>query len=69
MLFPDCGAFDQWNAKAAKIRREVPGLMLKVSDYLETHTPETELAKGYDLADYLTDERLQNGLKSVLSQY
>lgn len=69
MLFPDCGAFEQWNTKAAKIRREIPGLMLKVSDYLEINTNETHRAKGFDLADYLTDKQLQNGLKSVLSRF
>ncbi|MEA5110951.1 MAG: DUF6371 domain-containing protein [Lentimicrobium sp.] len=66
MLFPDAGCYSIWNSKALKIQSEIPGIKLKVSDFLEKNTPETHRIKGYDLADYLTNKQLQDCLKPVL---
>ena len=47
-LFPDIGAFDQWNEKALELSHIAD---IKVSNLLERNASEEN--KGYDLADYL----------------
>lgn len=47
-LFPDIGAFDQWNEKAQELGHIAD---IKVSNLLERNASEEN--KGYDLADYL----------------
>ncbi len=48
VLFPDIGAFDQWNEKALEMANIAD---VQVSDLLEKKAPKEH--KGYDLADYL----------------
>jgi len=47
-LFPDIGAFEQWNEKAQELSHIAD---IKVSNLLERNASEEN--KGYDLADYL----------------
>jgi len=56
-LFPDLGGFDVWERKAVIIRHAIPGIMIKISSYLEENATEAEKAAGLDLADYLTAKK------------
>lgn len=55
ILFPDANAFDDWTAKAKTLRPFVPSL--RVSDYLETRLTDEQKKKGYDIADFLIEQR------------
>ena len=55
ILFPDTNAFDDWTEKAKQTRSIVPSL--KVSDYLEKLLTDEQKAKGYDIADFLIEQR------------
>jgi hypothetical protein len=55
ILFPDTNAFDDWNEKAKTLRSIVPSL--KVSDYLEKLLTDEQKAKGFDIADFLIEQR------------
>lgn len=50
-LFPDLGAFADWQDFAQRLRDA--GAQAKVNDLLERHATEDERANGLDLADYL----------------
>ncbi|MCF8372104.1 MAG: DUF6371 domain-containing protein [Bacteroidales bacterium] len=53
VLFPDLGAYNDWEKKASIIESEFPNFHLKTSDFLETRAPDIEHKNGLDLADYL----------------
>ncbi len=50
-LFPDLGAFEDWQKLAQRLRDA--GSQVQVSDLLEKHASEVDKAKGLDLADYV----------------
>lgn len=56
VLYPDAGAFEQWEVIAEQARRQ-RGLNIKVSDLIETGATDAERAAGFDLADYLIREQ------------
>ena len=49
IMFPDLGAYDEWNKKAPLIA----GADVRVSDLLEKYADENDREAGLDLADYL----------------
>jgi hypothetical protein len=55
VLFPDLGAFEDWQTFAHTLQQV--GAQVKVNDLLEKHATESERAKGLDLADYLLREQ------------
>lgn len=52
IVFPDLGAFDQWEEQAGQIAAKV-GFTLSVSDALERIASDTDRHDGLDIADYL----------------
>jgi hypothetical protein len=50
LLFPDAGAFQIWQAKAANLKDLAS---FEVSDLIETNATPEQLKAGFDLADYL----------------
>jgi hypothetical protein len=52
ILFPDAGAYQQWQQRAKTLTQHLD-ISIKVSDWLEEHISVTDLAQGIDLADYL----------------
>lgn len=48
-LFPDLGAYQEWQQIAATMQ----GFAVTVNDLLEQHATEQERAQGFDLADYV----------------
>jgi hypothetical protein len=66
VLFPDLGAFELWQGKAAQIQ----GLgKIVISDFLEVNAPLEDRAKGYDLADYLIRPDLTAGFALTVAGY
>ena len=58
IAFPDLGAYDRWRKKA----KDYPLLDITVSDYLEKNaTPELR-EMGADLADWVVEERMAEGI-------
>jgi hypothetical protein len=57
VLYPDVGAYEDWQQKAKKLSYFCD---IVVSDLLETHADEQAKQAGYDLADYLTAYDLSN---------
>ena len=55
ILFPDTNAFEDWTTKAKDLRSIVPNL--KVSDYLEKLLSDEQKKEGYDIADFLIEQR------------
>jgi hypothetical protein len=51
VLFPDLGAFDQWNLKANHMQEL--GYDVEIFDYLERNASEKQRREGYDIADFL----------------
>lgn len=51
VLFPDLGAFNEWNLKT--IRMKEAGIEVKVFDYLEQNATSKQRNEGYDIADFL----------------
>lgn len=49
-LYPDAGAFDKWQSKAAQMSDLATFI---VSDLVEHYATPAQIAAGYDLADYL----------------
>jgi len=49
-LFPDLGAFDDWEKKAEELSRIC---MVSISDMLEKKAGQNDIEKGLDLADYI----------------
>jgi Domain of unknown function (DUF6371) len=66
VLFPDLGARDHWQEKAALL-----GCTPKpyVSDYLEVNAPPQDRAKGYDLADYFVRPDPMAGFALTVAGY
>jgi hypothetical protein len=56
-LFPDLGAYSDWNQKAKKLSSKAN---FRVSDLLERHACPEDHTKGFDLADYLLKFDLKN---------
>lgn len=53
VLFPDLGAYHDWEKKAASIESDFPNFHIKTSDFFETRASDDEHKNGLDLADYL----------------
>jgi hypothetical protein len=53
VLYPDLGAFSEWNNRMESFKRDVPTLNFKISDFIEKHSSEEDKLNGMDLADYL----------------
>ena len=51
ILFPDLGAFDQWNLKANHMQEL--GYEVEIFDYLERNASAQQRTEGYDIADFL----------------
>lgn len=58
-LFPDLtkpedkiNCFELWTQKAKILSKEIKGVFIQVSDYLETHASDEEKKQGLDIADY-----------------
>jgi hypothetical protein len=60
ILFPDAGAFDQWNRKANALRDK--GFDVSVSDGLEKLATPAERQAGLDLADVILREAQAQGV-------
>jgi hypothetical protein len=52
ILFPDAGAYQQWQQKAAQLNKHLE-IKIKVSNWLEQHIKQADLEQGTDLADCL----------------
>ena len=59
-LFPDIGAYEDWQQKAESLSYFCD---IGVSDILETDTDSHDKEEGYDLADYLIQYKLNSFLK------
>ncbi len=66
VLFPDLGAYDHWQVKAAQLEGSTKPI---VSDFLEIHAPAQDRAKGYDLADYLVRPDPTSGFALTVAGY
>lgn len=51
VLFPDLGAFTEWNLKAMRMKEA--GIEVKVFDYLERNATSKQRNEGCDIADFL----------------
>ncbi|HEX6983098.1 MAG TPA: DUF6371 domain-containing protein [Balneolaceae bacterium] len=56
-LFPDLGAYDDWQDKANSLSYFCK---IRVSDTLEKNAATYDKAEGYDLADYLTQYKVED---------
>jgi hypothetical protein len=56
-LFPDLGAYQDWQEKAEKLSYFCD---ISVSDLLESSVNNSDREEGYDLADYLVQYELEN---------
>lgn len=59
-LFPDLGAYEDWQRKAEILSYFCD---IEVSDILETNADSHDKEEGYDLADYLIQHKLDSFLK------
>ena len=57
IVFPHCGAYDDWEKKARYISREV-GCSMRMSTFLEERATEEQKGEGYDIADWIQDQIL-----------
>ncbi|MBX7171357.1 MAG: hypothetical protein K1X72_10390 [Pyrinomonadaceae bacterium] len=60
ILFPDSDAHAEWTAKAKQLRSFVPNL--KISKLIEGNLTDTEKREGFDIADFLIEQRRTNVL-------
>ena len=66
LVFPDLGAFDDWQGKASTIERQV-GCKIEVVDLLERIASPEDRENGLDIADYLIRElRVSNPDPGIL---
>lgn len=56
VLYPDLGAYSIWEEKA-KLMNEHLGIETYIFDYLEKNASSEEIREGYDIADYLLQEK------------
>ena len=63
-LYPDVDGFAKWTEKA----KELTGLHVTVSDYLETHATEADRRNKIDIADLLVAWRRRGGKLSFVPQ-
>jgi hypothetical protein len=56
ILFPDCGQYDKWSAKAKELSKVCA---VSVSSLIEQRATEQERQAGFDIADYLVQLALQ----------
>lgn len=64
ILFPDLGAYDKWFVDARSLK--AVGINIKVNRILEDQATDTERMAGYDLADYLIDQKLSQASTSKI---
>ena len=62
IAFPDLGACDRWRKKA----KDYPLLDITVSDYLEKNATPQQREIGADLADWVAEERMTEGVEALL---
>jgi hypothetical protein len=67
ILFPDltkpgdkANCFDIWAETAKAISKDIPGINIQVSDYLETRATDEEKIQGLDIADYFLKWNWEN---------
>ena len=58
----DLGASDQWRKKA----KDYPLLDITVSDYLEKNATPQQREIGADLADWVVEERMEEGIEALV---
>lgn len=58
VLFPDLGALAIWEEKA-KVMKERVGIETYIFDYLEKNASIEDIREGYDIADYLLQQKPQ----------
>ena len=56
ILFPDLGGFEKWNERA----KEISGISIKVSDYLELNATVEDRSQKLDIADYLISQNVNS---------
>lgn len=59
-LFPDLGAYEDWQKKAESLSYFCD---IRVSDILESNADKDDKEEGYDLADYLTEYEINEFLQ------
>jgi uncharacterized protein DUF6371 len=52
-LYPDLGAYDKWQDKAALLRIKIPRTVFNVSDILERNASDADRRQGLDISDFL----------------
>lgn len=66
ICFPDAGCFQAWVQKAAILQQA--GFNIRVSDIVERNATETDLKKGWDIADYFLSQSDPPELNEVEEQ-
>jgi hypothetical protein len=54
-LFPDLGAWDDWQVKSGKIKSM--GIDVEIFDFLEKRATPEQRNEGYDIADFLLEAK------------
>ncbi len=64
VLFPDLGATGKWAERLAVMRRH--NIQASMSDYLERNANSRQRENGYDIANFLLNERLSESLLEAM---
>ena len=62
IAFPDLGACERWREEA----KDSPLLDITMSDYLEKNATPQQRELGADLADFVVEERMGEGVEALL---